>query len=152
MVKLWSAKDYQEYGQIIATCAVGCARFSPEDENSLAIGTSDRKVFYFDLRNIKKPLLQFQHNRDSVLRIDFFDANTVLSQSTDGMIVSYDLKSSDTRCYIEHANVCGADDDGYVAFGGANSAVKVTTGSFGMSYLVLILVPVGECLLVLLRI
>ncbi|XAR56539.1 hypothetical protein NMG60_11037067 [Bertholletia excelsa] len=55
-VKLWNTKQGVSVGTIKTKANVCCVQFSPDSGHSLAFGSADRRIYYYDLRNSRIPL------------------------------------------------------------------------------------------------
>lgn len=74
------------------------------------MGSADRQIYYYDLRNISQPLRVFSGHRKAVSYVKFLANNELASASTDNTLRMWDVKenlpvsSPDNTCVI-HSNV-----------------------------------------------
>lgn len=96
-----SAKIF--HGRSLSVCAMTLtppgkgsicgADFSPADENLLALASSDRNVYMYDMRSPTVPLWTLKHHARPVSYVKFLGADIIISASTDCTLASWDLRS-----------------------------------------------------------
>lgn len=64
---------------------------------SLAFGSADHRIYYYDLRNSKIPLCTFIGHNKTVSYVKFVDSNTLVSASTDNTLKLWDLSTCTSR-------------------------------------------------------
>ncbi|KAL0301183.1 UNVERIFIED_CONTAM: protein SPA1-RELATED 4 [Sesamum radiatum] len=95
---------------------------------SLAFGSADHRIYYYDLRNSKLPLCTLVGHNKTVSYVRFIDSTTLVSASTDNTLKLWDLSMCTSRvldCPLQsftgHLNVKNfvglAVSDGYIATG-----------------------------------
>lgn len=85
-VRLWSIKDRNEISLIKADSNVCTAKFNPEKSNEFVYGCSDHKLYYYDMRNVSKPLHILRGHEKAVNHCKFINGNEFASASVDGKI------------------------------------------------------------------
>lgn len=71
-----------------------CVQFSPPSTNLLFFGSSDHKVYGYDLRHTRIPWCSLAGHRKSVSYVKFIDAGAVVTASTDNSLKLWDLKKT----------------------------------------------------------
>ncbi|KAL4580329.1 hypothetical protein LXL04_016519 [Taraxacum kok-saghyz] len=120
-VKLWNINqailflhlvDGVSVGTIKANANVCCVQFPLDSGNSLAFGTADHRVYYYDLRNTSRPLCTFVGHDKTVSYVKFIDSGTLVSSSTDNTLKLWDLSEcsshvvdSPLQSFTGHVNV-----------------------------------------------
>ncbi|KAF9669048.1 hypothetical protein SADUNF_Sadunf14G0067300 [Salix dunnii] len=115
---------------------VCCVQFSPSSTNLLAFGSSDYKVYCYDLRHTKIPWCTLAGHGKAVSYVKFLDSETLVSASTDNTLKLWDLnKASSTglssgACSLTfggHTNIKNfiglSALDGYIACGSETNEV-----------------------------
>ena len=99
-------------GTIKTKANVCCVQFSPDSARSLAIGSADHKVYCYDLRNTRIPLVTLNGHSKTVSYVKFIDSKTLVSASTDSSLKLWDLSTcmsrvldSPLQTYTGHTNV-----------------------------------------------
>ncbi|KAJ6675252.1 PROTEIN SPA1-RELATED 2 [Salix viminalis] len=135
-VKLWSINEKSSIGTIGNPANVCCVQFSPSSTNLLAFGSSDYKVYCYDLRHTKIPWCTLAGHGKAVSYVKFLDSQTLVSASTDNTLKLWDLnKASSTglssgACSLTfggHTNIKNfiglSALDGYIACGSETNEV-----------------------------
>lgn len=76
---------------------VCCVKFAPDSGRSLAFGSADHKIYYYDLRNSKFPLRTLIGHDKTVSYVEFMDSMNLVSSSTDNTLKLWDLSISQSR-------------------------------------------------------
>lgn len=84
-------------GTIKTKANVCCVQFPPDSGRSLAFGSADHKIYYFDLRNTKMPLCTVVGHNKTVSYVKFIDSTTLVSASTDNTLKLWDLSMCTSR-------------------------------------------------------
>lgn len=84
-------------GTIKRKANVCCVQFPTDSGRSLAFGSADHKVYYYDLRNLKAPLFTFVGHNKTVSYVKFVDATSFVSSSTDNTLKLWDLTMCGSR-------------------------------------------------------
>ncbi|OWM81413.1 hypothetical protein CDL15_Pgr007451 [Punica granatum] len=128
----------------IKTKANVCSVQFPSDSNrSLAFGSADHKVYYYDLRNPKLPLCTLVGHNKTVSYVKFVDSTNLVSASTDNTLKLWDLSMCTSRVvdtplqsYTGHTNVKNfvglSVAEGYIATGSETNEVFVYHKAFPM--------------------
>ncbi|XP_039762158.1 E3 ubiquitin-protein ligase COP1-like [Pararge aegeria] len=129
-VKLWALNQERSVATLEAKFNVCCVRFNPRSSAHLAFGSADHAVHYYDLRAPRAPLCVFRDHRKAVSYVQFLDAHTLVSASTDSQLKLWRVESPRcVRSFSGHANeknfVGLATDGRYVACGSENNALYV---------------------------
>ncbi|XP_045782115.1 E3 ubiquitin-protein ligase COP1-like isoform X2 [Maniola jurtina] len=129
-VKLWALNQERSVATLEAKFNVCCVRFNPRSSAHLAFGSADHAVHYYDLRAPRAPLAVFRDHRKAVSYVQFLDAHTLVSASTDSQLKLWRVESPRcVRSFSGHANeknfVGLATDGRYVACGSENNALYV---------------------------
>ncbi|KAH9630185.1 hypothetical protein HF086_000745 [Spodoptera exigua] len=129
-VKLWALNAERSVATLEAKFNVCCVRFNPRSSCHLAFGSADHCVHYYDLRAPRQPLAVFRDHRKAVSYVQFLDARTLVSASTDSALKLWRVESPRcVRSFTGHANeknfVGLATDGRYVACGSENNALYV---------------------------
>nr|POE88882.1 protein spa1-related 3 [Quercus suber] len=142
-VKLWSINQGVSIGTIKTKANVCCVQFPLDSSRSLAFGSADHKIYYYDLRNLKIPLCTFIGHNKTVSYIKFVDATSIVSASTDNTLKLWDLsmctpRVNDTpvQSFTGHMNVKNfvglSVSDGYIATGSETNEVFIYHKAFPM--------------------
>lgn len=84
-------------GTIKTKANVCCVQFPLDSSRSLAFGSADHKIYYYDLRNLKTALCTFIGHNKTVSYIKFVDATSIVSASTDNTLKLWDLSTCTSR-------------------------------------------------------
>ncbi|CAN8288158.1 unnamed protein product [Cochlearia groenlandica] len=145
-VKLWSINQGVSIGTIKTKANVCCVQFPSDTGRSLAFGSADHKVYYYDLRNPKAPLCTMVGHTKTVSNVKFVDSSTLVSSSTDNTMKLWDLSSYVSgvnevpiHSFMGHTNVKNfvglSVSDGYLATGSETNEVFVYHKAFPMPVL-----------------
>ncbi|RVE43081.1 hypothetical protein evm_012255 [Chilo suppressalis] len=129
-VKLWALNAERSVATLEAKFNVCCVRFNPRSSCHLAYGSADHCVHYYDLRAPRHPLQVFRDHRKAVSYVQFVDARSLVSASTDSQLKLWRVDSPRcVRSFSGHANeknfVGLATDGTYLACGSENNALYV---------------------------
>lgn len=130
-------------GTIKTKANVCCVQFLTDSGRTLAFGSADHKIYYYDLRNSKMPLCTLIGHNKTVSYVKFIDSKTLVSASTDNTIKLWDLSMCTSRvldCPLQsftgHLNVKNfvglSVSDGYIATGSETNEVFVYHKAFPM--------------------
>ncbi|XP_048612978.1 protein SPA1-RELATED 3-like isoform X2 [Brassica napus] len=133
-VKLWSINQGASIGTIKTKANVCCVQFPSDSGRSLAFGSADHKVYYYDLRNPKIPLSTMVGHGKTVSYVKFVDSSTLVSSSTDNTLKLWDLSMSASgvnetplHSFAGHTNLKNfvglSVSDGYIATGSETNEV-----------------------------
>ncbi|CAK9138233.1 unnamed protein product [Ilex paraguariensis] len=145
-VKLWNINqailflhlvDGVSVGTIKTKANVCCVQFPSDSGRSVAFGSADHKIYYYDLRNSKMPLCTFIGHNKTVSYIKFIDSANLVSASTDNTLKLWDLSMCTSRvldCPLQsftgHMNVKNfvglSVSEGYIATGSETNELKFT--------------------------
>ncbi|KAB2059411.1 hypothetical protein ES319_A11G301100v1 [Gossypium barbadense] len=142
-VKLWSINQGASICTIRTRANVCCVQFPSESGRSLAFGSADHKIYYYDLRNSRIPLCTLVGHNKTVSDVKFVDANTLVSSSTDNTLKLWDLSVSNSQVidtplqsFTGHMNVKNfvglSVSDGYIATGSETNEVFIYHKAFPM--------------------
>ncbi|CAN4102895.1 unnamed protein product [Withania somnifera] len=142
-VKLWNINQGASVGTIKTKANVCCVQFPFDSGRSLAFGSADHKIYYYDLRNSKMPLCTLIGHNKTVSDVKFIDSTTLVSASTDNTLKLWDLSictsrilDSPLQSFTGHMNVkhfVGLSvSDGYIATGSETNEVFVYHKAFPM--------------------
>ncbi|CAN7104823.1 unnamed protein product [Brassica rapa subsp. narinosa] len=141
-VNLWRVS----IGTIKTKENVCCVQFPSDSGRSLAFGSADHRVYYYDLRNPKLPLCTMIGHTKTVSYVRFVDSSTLVSSSTDNTLKLWDLSMSvsgvneaPVYSFMGHTNVKNfvglSVSDGYLATGSETNEVYVYHKAFPMPVL-----------------
>ncbi|XP_019092566.1 PREDICTED: protein SPA1-RELATED 3 isoform X3 [Camelina sativa] len=142
-VKLWSINQGASIGTIKTKANICCVQFPSDSGRSLAFGSADHKVYYYDLRNPKIPLCTMVGHSKTVSYVKFVDSSTLVSSSTDNTLKLWDLSMSASgvnetplHSFTGHTNLKNfvglSVSDGYIATGSETNEVFVYHKAFPM--------------------
>ncbi|VVA97710.1 unnamed protein product [Arabis nemorensis] len=142
-VKLWNINQGVSIGTIKTKANVCCVQFPSDSGRSLAFGSADHKVYYYDLRNPKIPLSTMIGHSKTVSYVKFVDSSTLVSSSTDNTLKLWDLSMSASgvnetplHSFAGHTNLKNfvglSVSDGYIATGSETNEVFVYHKAFPM--------------------
>ncbi|VVB00372.1 unnamed protein product [Arabis nemorensis] len=145
-VKLWSINQGVSIGTIKTKANVCCVQFPSDSGRSLAFGSADHKVYYYDLRKPKLPLCTMIGHNKTVSNVRFVDSSTLVSSSTDNSLKLWDLSMSNSgvnetplHSFMGHTNAKNfvglSVSDGYIATGSETNEVFVYHKAFPMPVL-----------------
>ncbi|CAN0900353.1 Protein SPA1-RELATED 3 [Linum grandiflorum] len=142
-VKLWSINQGVSIGTIKTKANVCCVQFPLGSSRSLAFGSADHRIYYYDLRNSRAPLCTLVGHSKTVSYVKFLDATTIVSASTDNTLKLWDLSACTARVndtplhsFTGHTNVKNfvglSVSDGYIATGSETNEVVIYHRAFPM--------------------
>ncbi|GAB2284514.1 hypothetical protein Dimus_018968 [Dionaea muscipula] len=143
-VKLWNINQASSIGTIRTNANVCCVQFPLDSGRSLAFGSADHKVYYYDLRNPRAPLSTLVGHDKTISYIKFVDSTSLVSASTDNTLKLWDLSTSASevsdnhpvQSFTGHANVKNfvglSVSDGYIATGSETNEVYIYHKAFPM--------------------
>lgn len=130
-------------GTIKTKANVCCVQFPSDSGNTLAFGSADHRIYYYDLRNPSVPLFTLVGHNKTVSYVKFVDSSTLVSSSTDNTLKLWDLSEcssqvvdSPLHSFTGHMNVKNfvglSVSDGYIATGSETNEVFVYHKAFPM--------------------
>ncbi|XVF70197.1 hypothetical protein PTKIN_Ptkin11bG0141900 [Pterospermum kingtungense] len=137
-VKLWSINQGVSICTIKTKANVCSVQFPLDSGRSLAFGSADHKIYYYDLRNSRMPLCTLVGHNKTVSNIKFVDTSTLVSASTDNSLKLWDLSTDNTplQSFTGHMNVKNfvglSVSDGYIATGSETNEVFIYHKAFPM--------------------
>ncbi|KAI3755781.1 hypothetical protein L1987_55587 [Smallanthus sonchifolius] len=140
------SEDGASVGTIKTKANVCSVQFPLDSGNSLAFGSADHRIYYYDLRNPSRPVCMFVGHEKTVSYVKFIDAKTLVSMSTDNTLKLWDFSECPSHvvdCPIQsftgHTNVKNfvglSVSDGYIATGSETNEVFIYHKAFPMSAL-----------------
>ncbi|KAL9236422.1 hypothetical protein vseg_011096 [Gypsophila vaccaria] len=145
-VKLWSINQGSSVATIKTKANVCCVKFSLDSGRSIAFGSADHRIYYYDLRNPRLPLCTMIGHSKTVSYVKFVDSTNLVSSSTDNTLKLWDLSSCISRVvqdpvqsFTGHTNMKNfvglSVSDGYIATGSETNEVFVYHKAFPMPVL-----------------
>ncbi|XP_043702698.1 protein SPA1-RELATED 4-like isoform X2 [Telopea speciosissima] len=145
-VKLWSINQRGSVSTIKTKANICCVQFPPDSAHSVAIGSADHKIYYYDLRSIRVPLYTLVGHSKTVSYVKFVDSTTLVSASTDNTLKLWDLSTcmsrvldSPLQTFTGHTNMKNfvglSVSDGYIATGSETNEVFIYHKAFPMPVL-----------------
>ncbi|KAL7103632.1 hypothetical protein ACP275_08G191400 [Erythranthe tilingii] len=142
-VKLWNINQGISVGTIKTKANVCSVQFPTDSGRTLAFGSADHRIYYYDLRNSKMPLCTLVGHSKTVSYVKFIDSMTLVSASTDNTIKLWDLSMCTSRVldsplqsFTGHLNVKNfvglSVSEGYIATGSETNEVFVYHKAFPM--------------------
>ncbi|XP_055824047.1 protein SPA1-RELATED 4-like isoform X2 [Solanum dulcamara] len=136
-VKLWNINQGESVGTIKTKANVCCVQFPFDSGRSLAFGSADHKIYYYDLRNSTMPLCTLIGHNKTVSYVKFIDSTTLVSASTDNTLKLWDLSictsrilDSPLQSFTGHMNVKNfvglSVSEGYIATGSETNEENMT--------------------------
>ncbi|KAJ9182903.1 hypothetical protein P3X46_006843 [Hevea brasiliensis] len=133
-VKLWNIDQGVSIGTIRTKANVCSVQFPLDSSRSLAFGSADHKIYYYDLRNLKVPLCTLVGHNKTVSYVRFVDPTNLVSASTDNTLKLWDLSMCASRVidiplqsFTGHMNIKNfvglSVSDGYIATGSETNEV-----------------------------
>ncbi|XP_011004650.1 PREDICTED: protein SPA1-RELATED 3 isoform X2 [Populus euphratica] len=96
-VKLWSINQRVSIGSIKTKANVCSVQFPMDSSRSIAFGSADHRIYYYDLRNSKVPLCTLTGHNKTVSYVKFVDSTNLVSASTDNTLKLWDLSMGTSR-------------------------------------------------------
>ncbi|XP_072045173.1 E3 ubiquitin-protein ligase COP1-like isoform X2 [Amphiura filiformis] len=129
-VKLWATNQEHSVTCLEAKANVCCVKFNPSKMYSLAFGSADHCVHYYDLRYPKQPLNVFKGHRKAVSYTRFVNSEEIVSASTDSQLKLWNVEKPHClrtfRGHVNEKNFVGlAGNDDYIACGSENNSLYV---------------------------
>ncbi|KAI3753750.1 hypothetical protein L2E82_25812 [Cichorium intybus] len=142
-VKLWNINQGASVGTIKTKANVCCVKFPEDSGSTLAFGSADHRIYYYDLRNPSMPVSTLIGHSKTVSYVKFVDSTTLVSSSTDNTLKLWDLSESTSQVldspvqsFTGHMNVKNfvglSVSDGYIATGSETNEVFVYHKAFPM--------------------
>ncbi|KAK6154346.1 hypothetical protein DH2020_008594 [Rehmannia glutinosa] len=149
-VKLWNINQailFSHLGVSVGTIKtkanVCCVQFPTDSGRTLAFGSADHRIYYYDLRNSKTPLCTLIGHNKTVSYVKFIDSTTLVSASTDNTLKLWDLSMCTSRVldsplqsftgHLNLKNFVGLSvSEGYIATGSETNEVFVYHKAFPM--------------------
>ncbi|CAM9003843.1 unnamed protein product [Rhodiola kirilowii] len=144
-VKLWSINQDASVCTIKARANVCCVQFPSSSSRTLAFGSADHRIYYYDLRNTRIPLCTLIGHNRTVSYIKFLDSTNLVSASTDNTLKQWNLSlsssstrvlESPTQSFAGHMNMKNfvglSVYDGYIATGSETNEVFIYHKAFPM--------------------
>lgn len=142
-VKLWSINQGASIGTIKTKANVCCVQFPMDSGRSIAFGSADHRIYYYDLRNPRVPLFTLVGHNKTVSYVKFVDSTNLVSSSTDNTLKLWDLSMCTSRVvegplqsFTGHSNVKNfvglSVSDGYIATGSETNEVFIYHKAFPM--------------------
>ncbi|KAH9609206.1 hypothetical protein KSS87_002242 [Heliosperma pusillum] len=130
-------------GTIKTKANVCCVKFSTDSGRSLAFGSADHRIYYYDLRNPRVPLCTMIGHNKTVSYIKFLDSTNLVSSSTDNTLKLWDLSSCTSKVvqdpihsFTGHTNMKNfvglSVSDDYIATGSETNEVFIYHKAFPM--------------------
>lgn len=99
-------------GAIKTKANVCSVQFPLDSSRSIAFGSADHRIYYYDLRNTKVPLCTLVGHNRTVSYVKFVDPTNIVSASTDNTLKLWDLSictsrviDSPLQSFTGHTNV-----------------------------------------------
>jgi WD40 repeat protein len=84
-------------GSIKTKANVCSVQFPMDSSRSIAFGSADHRIYYYDLRNSKVPLCTLIGHNKTVSYVKFVDTTNIVSASTDNTLKLWDLSMGTSR-------------------------------------------------------
>ncbi|UXI21370.1 F-box/LRR-repeat protein 7 [Sarcoptes scabiei] len=129
-VKLWSTNMNMSVITLNSSANICSVKFNPKQMHSLAFASADHCVYYYDLRNTKKPLILFNEHRKAVSYVEFLNENELVSASTDSQIKLWNTNQSTSiltyRGHVNEKNFVGlTSNNDFIACGSENNSLYI---------------------------
>lgn len=129
-VKIWSANMDSSILTLDGPANICCVRFNPKSLYNIAFGSADHRVYYYDLRNTREPLMKYKEHRKAVSYVKFLNSTELVSASTDSQIKLWN--TNDPSClrtfkgHMNEKNFVGLTaNENYIACGSENNSLYV---------------------------
>ncbi|KAF9672798.1 hypothetical protein SADUNF_Sadunf11G0081700 [Salix dunnii] len=136
-VKLWSINQAMlllylgvSIGSIKTKANICSVQFPLDSSRSIAFGSADHRIYYYDLRNSKVPLCTLIGHNKTVSYVKFVDMTNLVSASTDNTLKLWDLSMGTSRNFVGLSVA-----NGYIATGSETNEVFVYHKAFPMPVL-----------------
>ena len=129
-VKLWHLDSERALTSLEVKANVCCVQFNPDSRFHLAFGCADHCVHYYDLRNMKEPLILFQGHKKAVSYVKFISGDEIVSASTDSQLKVWNVNQptcvQSLTGHVNEKHFVGLATDGeFVACGSENNSLYV---------------------------
>ncbi|KAK4744137.1 hypothetical protein SAY87_010449 [Trapa incisa] len=142
-IKLWSINQAPSIATIKTKANICSVKFAPDSGRTIAFGSADHKIYYYDLRNSKFPLCTLIGHNKTVSYVEFLDSMNLVSSSTDNTLKLWDMSISQSRVlnsplltfsgHLNMKNFVGLSiSNGYIATGSETNQVFVYHKAFPM--------------------
>uniref|UniRef100_A0A6N2NM79 Protein kinase domain-containing protein n=1 Tax=Salix viminalis TaxID=40686 RepID=A0A6N2NM79_SALVM len=133
-------------GSIKTKANICSVQFPLDSSRSIAFGSADHRIYYYDLRNSKVPLCTLIGHNKTVSYVKFVDTTNLVSASTDNTLKLWDLSMGTSRVidspiqsftgHMNSKNFVGLSvANGYIATGSETNEVFVYHKAFPMPVL-----------------
>ncbi|XP_047342033.1 protein SPA1-RELATED 2-like [Impatiens glandulifera] len=102
-VKIWNINERKSLSTIRNIANVCCVQFSAHSTHLLAFGSSDYKIYCYDLRKISSPWCILAGHDKAVSYVKFLDSETLVSASTDSSLKLWDLSKTSSSGSLNSA-------------------------------------------------
>ncbi|KAG8363275.1 hypothetical protein BUALT_Bualt19G0005200 [Buddleja alternifolia] len=109
--RIWSISERNSVGTICNQANVCCVQFSAFSSHLLAFGSSDYRIYFYDLRHTKIPWCTLDGHGKAVSYVRFLDPETLVSASTDNTLKLWDLNKTSLEGLS--ANACSLTFSGH---------------------------------------
>jgi len=104
-VKIWCMNQETSVLNIVMKANICCVKYNPGSSNYVAVGSADRHIHYYDLRNISTPLHVFKGHLKAVSYVKSLSNNELASASTDSTLRLWDVQDNClVRTFEGHRN------------------------------------------------
>ncbi|EXB77009.1 E3 ubiquitin-protein ligase COP1 [Morus notabilis] len=104
-VKIWCTRQEASVLNIDMKANICSVKYNPGSSIYVAVGSADRHIHYYDLRNISQPLHVFSGHMKAVSYVKFLSNTELASASTDSTLRLWDVKDNLPLCtYRGHTN------------------------------------------------
>uniref|UniRef100_A0A7N0SX10 Uncharacterized protein n=1 Tax=Kalanchoe fedtschenkoi TaxID=63787 RepID=A0A7N0SX10_KALFE len=129
-VKLWCTNQEDSVLSIDMKAQICCVKYNPGSSFNIAVGSADRHIHHYDLRNVSEPLHIFSGHKKAVSYVKFLSSSELASASTDGTLRLWDVnQNTQVRTFRGHTNeknfVGLAVNSEYIACGSETNEVFI---------------------------
>ncbi|CAM8941272.1 unnamed protein product [Rhodiola kirilowii] len=104
-VKVWCTNQEDSVLSIDMKAQICCVKYNPGSSYNVAVGSADRHIHYYDLRNISQPLHILSGHKKAVSYVKFLSNSELASASTDGTLRLWDVnQNTEVRTFRGHTN------------------------------------------------
>ncbi|KAJ3190985.1 coatomer subunit alpha [Irineochytrium annulatum] len=96
-VKVWSTTQKGSVATIDARANVCSVKWNPGRDYEIAFGSADHMAYYFDLRNIARPLHVLSGHAKAVAYVTYLSRNEIITASTDSTLRLWDISESESN-------------------------------------------------------
>ena len=127
-VKIWKTNMEHSIGIVNTAASVCSVCFHPLSRYHLAFGCADKKVYYYDLRDLRAPLCVLQGHKKTVSYCQFLNNMELVSLSIDGYMKLWNINTRQClKSYHSHKNkkyfVGLAHNENYIFCGSENNSL-----------------------------